>query len=389
MPNITISESDKSQLDQIFINSSFEGKVLVSENPTPPGPTPGEHFFSGNLEFQTLDDVVCAPLPESLQFETSQRYDVTIGSLGKKTLKYNAEMEMFADPSRYYLIGELSPGEMIIAIFGAEPGTYSVVIDVAEPLPEPVYPCIWLQDLYFEFDEDEQSSSASDNNMLDMQNLSSNKIYRVKLTNDSRIVQFDTNMIYSNFGPGDESTKLVSDIFNIADIKDYMLVRNREYYDESLFEIFYVYEVTSEIDGVFRTTIDELGDIPLNEQVFISIYIGDGAANPRCDGCIFKSLLDSVSIDGSAQVQITVNTVGGGTDTWYETLSTKKDEQDNVVCYRIQSNEHLHSATSLELSSLIIQQGSNSITFSDLPSVSRGEFGNDYGYTYAYNWTLS
>lgn len=35
MPHISISESDKSQVDNIFINSSFAGKILESEQPTP------------------------------------------------------------------------------------------------------------------------------------------------------------------------------------------------------------------------------------------------------------------------------------------------------------------------------------------------------------------
>lgn len=40
MPNITISEQDKSQTDRLFIDWSYAGKILQSDSPVPPGPTP-------------------------------------------------------------------------------------------------------------------------------------------------------------------------------------------------------------------------------------------------------------------------------------------------------------------------------------------------------------
>lgn len=52
MPHITISESDKSQVDTIFINSSFSGKVLLSDNPQPIG---GEVVYEDTLTFSFQD----------------------------------------------------------------------------------------------------------------------------------------------------------------------------------------------------------------------------------------------------------------------------------------------------------------------------------------------
>lgn len=55
MPSIVISETDKSQSDNIYINSSYVGKVLTSEEPTPPTPT-GDTLYSGDVEFEWSDE---------------------------------------------------------------------------------------------------------------------------------------------------------------------------------------------------------------------------------------------------------------------------------------------------------------------------------------------